>query len=94
MIVRSYARHISTEAAFSTIIADVRPSNERITMDPKTFDEYFEALSDLYIRKSEIRISVPRRPSGQRLRGILWIRPSSAGHHRRGELSSERMASI
>ena len=43
MIVRSYARHISTEAAISTIIADVRQSNER-TMDPKTFDDYMEAL--------------------------------------------------
>lgn len=48
MIVRSYARHISTEAALSTIIADVRQSNER-TMDHKTFDEYLEALNDLYI---------------------------------------------
>lgn len=48
MIVRSYARHISTEAALSTIIADVRQSNER-TMYPKTFDEYLEALNDLYI---------------------------------------------
>lgn len=48
MIVRSHARHISTEAAISTIIADVRQSNER-TMDPKTFDDYMEALKDLYI---------------------------------------------
>ncbi len=48
MIIRSYARHISTEAAISTIIADVRQSNER-TMDPKTFDDYMEALKDLYI---------------------------------------------
>jgi len=48
MIVRSYARHISTEAAISTIIADVRQSNER-TMDTKTFDNYMEALQDLYI---------------------------------------------
>ena len=48
MILRSYARHISTEAAVSTIIADVRQSNER-TMDPKTFDDYMEALKDLYI---------------------------------------------
>ena len=48
MIVRSYARHISTEAAISTIIADVRQSNER-TMDTKTFGEYMEALQDLYI---------------------------------------------
>lgn len=48
MIVRSYARHISTEAAVSTIISDVRQSNER-TMDVKTFDDYMEALQDLYI---------------------------------------------
>ena len=48
MIVRSYARHISTEATISTIIADVRQNNER-TMDPKTFDDYLEALKDLYI---------------------------------------------
>ena len=48
MIVRSYARHISTEAAASTIIADVRQSNER-TMDAKTFTDYMEALNDLYI---------------------------------------------
>lgn len=48
MIVRSYARHISTESAVSTIIADVRQSNER-TMDVKTFGEYMEALQDLYI---------------------------------------------
>ncbi len=48
MIVRSYARHISTEASVSTIISDVKQSNER-TMDPKTYDEYMEALQDLYI---------------------------------------------
>lgn len=48
IIVRSYARHISTEAAASTIIADVRQSNER-TMDAKTFADYMEALNDLYI---------------------------------------------
>jgi hypothetical protein len=48
MIVKSYARHISTEAAVSTIIADVRQSNERL-MDVKTFDSYMEALNDVYI---------------------------------------------
>ncbi len=48
MIMRSYARHISTEATISTIIADVRQSNER-TMDTKTFDDYMEALKDLYV---------------------------------------------
>lgn len=48
MIVRSFARHVSTEAAISTIVADVRQNNER-TMDTKTFDDYMEALKDLYI---------------------------------------------
>lgn len=48
MIVKSYARHISTEAAISTIIADVRQTNGR-TMDSKTFDKYKEALNDLYV---------------------------------------------
>jgi hypothetical protein len=48
MIVKSYARHISSEAAISTIIADVRQSNER-TMDVKTFGSYMEALNDIYI---------------------------------------------
>mgnify|MGYP002622018139 FL=1 len=48
MILRSYARNISTEAAVSTIISDIRQSNER-TMDTKTYDDYKEALKDLYI---------------------------------------------
>lgn len=48
MILRSYARHISTEAAVATIISDIRQSNER-TMDARTFDDYMEALKDLYV---------------------------------------------
>ena len=48
MILRSYARHISSEAAVSTIISDIRQSNER-AMDTKTYDDYMEALKDLYI---------------------------------------------
>ncbi len=48
MILRSFARNISTQAPYSTIIEDVRQSNER-TMDPKTFDDYMDALKDLYI---------------------------------------------
>lgn len=48
MILRSYARHISTESAASTIIEDVKQSNER-AMDTKTFDDYMEALRDLFI---------------------------------------------
>lgn len=48
MILRSYARNISTEASKQTILTDVRQSNER-TMDIKTFDDYLEALGDLFI---------------------------------------------
>lgn len=48
MIIRSYARNISTEASLKLIINDVKQSNER-TMDEKTFNEYLEALKDLYI---------------------------------------------
>jgi predicted AAA+ superfamily ATPase len=48
MILRSFARNISTEAAVSTILAGIRQSNER-TMDVKTYDDYMEALKDLYI---------------------------------------------
>ena len=48
IILRSYARNISSEAAVSTIISDIRQSNER-TMDTKTYDDYMEALKDLYI---------------------------------------------
>lgn len=48
MILRSYARNISTEAPNTTIIEDVKSSNSR-TMDAKTYDEYMDALKDLYI---------------------------------------------
>lgn len=48
MIVKSYARNISSEASQSTIISDVRQSNER-TMDVKTFTEYLNALKDIFI---------------------------------------------
>lgn len=48
MILRSYARNISTEAPNSTLIEDVKSSNSR-TMDTKTFDDYMDALKDLFI---------------------------------------------
>ncbi len=48
MIIRSYARNISTEATLKSIVNDVRQSNER-TLDEGTFNEYLEALKDLYI---------------------------------------------
>lgn len=48
MILRSLARNISTEAANSTIIADIKANNYR-SMDPKTFNDYMDALNDLFI---------------------------------------------
>lgn len=48
MILRSYARNISSEVSKQTIIEDVKQNNER-SMDTKTFDDYMEALQDLYI---------------------------------------------
>lgn len=48
MILKSYARNISSQASNSTIIEDVKSNNSR-SMDTKTFDEYIDALKDLYI---------------------------------------------
>ena len=48
MILRSYARAVSTEASVQTILKDVRQSNER-TMDEKTLTDYVTALKDLFI---------------------------------------------
>lgn len=48
MILRAYARNISTEATNTTLIADVIENNNR-TMSAQTFDEYMDALRDLFI---------------------------------------------
>lgn len=48
MILKSYARNISSEAPLSLIQSDVVNSNNR-TLDPKTLDEYLDALRDLFI---------------------------------------------
>ena len=50
MILRSYARNISTEARKSIIINDVSQHDDR-KLDEDTFDEYIEALQDLFIIK-------------------------------------------
>ena len=50
MILRSYARNISTEARKSVLIDDVNKHDDR-KLDEVTFDEYVEALNDLYIVK-------------------------------------------
>lgn len=50
MILRSYARNISTEARKSVIISDISKHEDR-KLDEDTFDQYLEALNDLYIIK-------------------------------------------
>ncbi len=48
MVLRSYARNISTEASIQTIRNDVIEKNNR-TMDTKTIDNYISVLEDLFI---------------------------------------------
>lgn len=50
MILKSYARNISTEARRKTMIADVNEHDDR-NIDPETFDSYVDALRDLFIIK-------------------------------------------
>lgn len=50
MILKSYARNISTEARRSLIIKDISAHEDR-NIDESTFDAYVEALNDLYIIK-------------------------------------------
>ena len=48
MVLKSYARNISTEATKATMINDVIANNNR-TMSEDTFDKYLKALNDLFI---------------------------------------------
>jgi len=48
MILRSYARNISTRASNQKILSDIQQRNEG-SMDIKTLNSYLEALRDLYI---------------------------------------------
>ena len=48
MVLKSYARNISTEAPYQTILDDVMSSNSRI-MDIKTFDSYLNIAEELFI---------------------------------------------
>lgn len=48
MIMRAYARNVSTEVRRTTLIGDIEKRDDR-KLDPDTFDEYLEALEDLYI---------------------------------------------
>lgn len=48
MVLKSYARNISTEATKASMISDIIANNNR-TMSEDTFDKYLKALNDLFI---------------------------------------------
>ena len=50
LILRSYARNVSTEARRTVILSDIN-EHEGKKMDEETFDDYLQALKDLYIIK-------------------------------------------
>lgn len=50
MILRSYVRNISTESIKSALIDCINRHDDR-KLDEKTFEQYVEALNDLYIVK-------------------------------------------
>ncbi len=50
MILRSYARNVSTEVRRKTILEDINAHDDR-NLSEDTFDEYIEALNDLFIIK-------------------------------------------
>ena len=71
MLLKSYARNISTEVRKTTLKKDILENDDR-NLDDDTFDSYLEALQDLYIiedieawnpnfRSKEIIISTPTR---------------------------------
>lgn len=71
MLLKSYARNISTEVKKTTLKNDILENDDR-DLDDDTFDSYLEALQDLYIiedidawnpnfRSKEIIISTPTR---------------------------------
>lgn len=48
MVLASYARNISTEATYTTILDDITKNNNR-SINTKTLDDYMDALKDIYI---------------------------------------------
>ncbi len=50
MVLRSYARNISTEVRRKKMLADINEHDDR-NLNEDTFDEYVEALNDLFIIK-------------------------------------------
>ena len=49
LILKEYARNISTEAKKSSMIRDILSSGEREKLDEDTFDKYVKILKDLFI---------------------------------------------
>jgi predicted AAA+ superfamily ATPase len=48
IILRSYARNVSTSARKKSMLNDINKNDDRL-LDQSTFDEYVEALNDLYV---------------------------------------------
>lgn len=48
LLIKSYARNISTEAPYTTIIKDIKDSNN-ITLDDETFTSYLDKLYSLFV---------------------------------------------
>ena len=48
MALTSFARNISTEATYTTILDDISKNNNR-SINSKTLDDYMDALKDIYI---------------------------------------------
>ena len=48
IVLASYARNISTEATYTTILDDITKNNNR-SINTKTLDDYMDALKDIYI---------------------------------------------
>lgn len=49
LILKSYARNISTQAKKSTMIKEILASGSRLSLDEATFDSYVKVLKDLFI---------------------------------------------
>lgn len=48
-LLRSYARHISTQASMATILADINKNDDKSVMSIDTFIDYLEALKKLFV---------------------------------------------
>jgi len=73
IILKSYARNISTESKKSNMIADIIESGVRETLDEDTFNSYEKVLKDLYI--------IYDMPSwNQNLRSSVSVRTTPTHH--------------